>query len=281
MIKDLMVHLDGSGEDEVRLSHAEALSAFLGDARVTGLYTNLLPEYAYVLGAQSGYGGMEAVFALEKEIRDEGDRAIAKITERLFWPGASNEIRRIETWPSQVTRRTVSQARCADLFVATTPDRSSEGADWKELVEAVLFEAGRAIYLIPPGCPARKDIRTVLLAWNDSRPTARAISEALPLLKRATLVRLLTIEDPSSADRGEEASDIAAHLDRHGVRVEIVPVQGKDEDAGAIIRDEAAKLSADVVVMGAYGHSRLREWVLGGTTRDLVEKSERPLFLAH
>ncbi|MDR3460984.1 MAG: universal stress protein [Beijerinckiaceae bacterium] len=281
MIKDLMVHLDGSGEDEARLSHAEALSSFLGGARVTGLYTNLLPEYAYVLGAQSGYGEMEAVFALEKEVRDQGDRATAKITERLFWPGGSNEMRRIETWPSQVARRTVSLARCADLFIATTPYRPSEGRDWTELVEAVLFEAGRGVYLIPPGCPARQEIRTVLLAWNDSRSATRAICEALPLLKRATLVRLLSVEPLASANRGEEATDIAAHLDRHGVKVEIVPVQAKDEDTGAAIRDEAAKLSADVIVMGAYGHSRFREWVLGGATRDLIEKSERPLFLAH
>jgi len=280
MIKDLMVHLDGTGEDDVRLAHAEALSSFLGDARVTGLYTNLLPEYAYVLSAQSGYGGMEAVFALEKEVREQGDRAAAKITGRLVWPGASNEVRRIETWPSQIARRTVSQARCADLFIATAPYRSPGGSDWKNLVEAVLFEAGRGVYLIPPGCPARRDMNTALLAWNDSRSAARAISEALPLLKRVTLVRLLTIETPASASRGEEAADIAAHLDRHGVKVEIVSVEGKDEDTGAIIRDEATKASADVIVMGAYGHSRLREWVLGGATRDLIERSELPLFLA-
>lgn len=281
MIKDLMVHLDGGGEDAIRLAHAENLSALFDEARITGLYTNPLPEYAYVMGAQSGFGDIGPVIELEQQLRREGDRIVERLTARLSRPGAAHEVRRIDAWPSAIPDLAVSQARCADLFIATAPYRDEETRAWDHLVEALIFESGHALLLVPPQFPTRSALESVLVAWSDTAPAARAVSESLPFLKRASKVSLLSIEAPTNEDQGFRAVDLAAHLDRHGVRVELVTARGDDAEVGAIIRKEAAKAAADMIVMGAYGHSRFREWILGGATRDVAELATIPFLLAH
>lgn len=280
MIKDLMVHLDGGQEDATRLAHAESLSMHFAEARITGLYTNALPEYAYVLGVQSGIADMEPVLDLERQLRQEGDRVVAKLEQRLARPGAAHEVRRIDDWPSLIPDLACSQARWADLFIATAPYRD-EASAWNRLVETVLFESGRGLYVVPPGGPVRRELRTVLFAWKDTVEAARALTAGLPFFKRATRVGLLAVDTENEAGLAGQASDLAAHLDRHGVKVEIVVVKGDNGRVGEIIREQASKISADVIVMGAYGHSRVRELVLGGATRDLMERSEIPLLLAH
>lgn len=280
MIRDLMVHLDGGDEDGTRLAHAEALSAHFGEARITGLYTNPLPEYAYVLGVQSGIADMGPVLDLEEQLRREGDRVAEKLEQRLARPGAAHEVRRIDDWPSRIPDLVASQARWADLFVATAPYRDASST-WNKLVESVLFESGRGLFLVPPRCPVRNELRSVLFAWKDSVEAARALREGLPFFVKASLVFLLAVDTDGEGELGQQAADIAAHLDRHGAKVEVRVVEGKNDQVGSIIQDQASRISADLTVMGAYGHSRVRELVLGGATRDLIQHSRIPLLLAH
>ena len=141
MLKDVMVHLDGSEEDEFRLRHAEAIAAG-GQTRIIGLYTNTLPEYAYVMAIQSGLAPMEPVVELAERVRKTGDRAVAALTERCKGLAVPTEICRIEALPSEMPRLCVSKARCADLFVATAPYQREDLPIWDELIESVMFRVG-------------------------------------------------------------------------------------------------------------------------------------------
>ncbi len=278
MLKDLIVHLDGTEEDNVRLAQAEAIGLnFKG--HLIGLYTNPLPEYAYVLAIQSGLAPMGPVIEIEQQIRKEGDVAVGRLNERFKKMAGTNEVRRIDAGVSELPGLCASQARWADLFVATTPYRSNEG--WDALVEAVLFESGHAIYVVPEQFKVRGTSRNILVAWCNTRESARAFSEAIPFLRAATTVRLVTVETADGSDRPEDGANIAPHLSRHGINSEIRSVEAAGRSVSEVLLSEAHKMDADLIVMGAYGHSRLREWVLGGTTREMITGSDIPILIAH
>ncbi len=277
MFKDVMVHLDGSEEDEFRLRHAEAIAAG-GQSRIIGLYTNSLPEYAYVLAIQSGLAPMAPIIQLEERVRETGDRAISSLTERCKRISAPTEICRVEERASEVSTLCVSKARCADLFVATAPYQREELPIWDELAEAVMFEAGQGIYFVPRGAGARP-VRSVLVAWRDTRESARALAVALPFLKAATRTRIVIADAPAATQ--EQAKDLVAHLARHGIKADVAAIETGGKAVSDALLNEAHGMGADLIVMGAYGHSRFRERILGGVTREMIEKSDLPILMAH
>jgi len=116
----------------------------------------------------------------------------------------------------------------------------------------------------------------VLIAWNGSRESARALREGLDLISEATRTVVLIV-DPSP----DAAASVKAHLAHHGVVAEVAAVQSGDRRIADVILEEARNVSADIVVMGAYGHSRLREQIFGGATRDMLAASDRPILVAH
>jgi len=278
MFKDLMLHLDGTGEDEIRLAHAEAIAARFG-AHVTGLYANALPDYMIAFGGEPGFTAMSAVVEMEQRARAEGDVVLARLEARFKRLKAPHEIRRIAAQRVDIPRLGASQARWADLFVASAPYRNSDAHVGDRLLESVLFESGHAVYAIPPGHKPGKETGGILIAWQDTRESARAVAEALPFLERAAKTRLVTVDGEDG--RVGPALDVAAHLDRHGVEVEIMTVEAENKTVAEILIEEAHKLSADLIVMGAYGHSRFREWILGGATREMLETSDVPILMAH
>jgi nucleotide-binding universal stress UspA family protein len=276
MLKDIIVHLDGSEEGDMRLVQAEAIARNF-HAHLIGLYTNPLPEYPYVLAIQSGLAPAEPTFEFEQAARKRGDLAIARIKEHFAPLAFSHEIRRIDAGLSELPLLCASQARWADLFISILPYHGA--SSWDEVVETVLFESGHAVYLMPPQFKATGSARNVLIAWRDTRESARAIVEALPFLAAATHVRIVTIDVP--AERHESVSAVMAYLDHHRVKAEFRSARAADESVAAALLNEAHAINADLVIMGAYGHSRFREWVLGGTTRGMIERSDLPILLAH
>jgi nucleotide-binding universal stress UspA family protein len=275
--QDVTVHLDGTSEDEVRLAHAEAIAA-LGGGHLTGLQTNLLPDPV----AYSAEFGVAAIADFEEQVRQEGVRVHRRLVQRFQRLGVRNDLRLIEK-PSAVLGSAVArEARTADLFVATCP-RDGGGRDsWRGLVEDVLFEGGHSVYLVPPGVEPRSSIRTILVGWTDTREATRAIHEALPLLRLASAVELCHVQEPARGRMGgaEAMADIARHLSRHGVETRL-RIASEGRSVGSALLEAAARSGADLVVAGAYGHSRLREWIVGGTTRDLLEMSDVPILMAH
>jgi nucleotide-binding universal stress UspA family protein len=278
MIKDILVHLDGSAEDEVRLAHGEAVASAQG-AHLTGIFTNPLPELLITTPMDGGAATAQVLAEIEQQARLEGDTVNRRLSERLARLGVSNELRRVEATPGGLSAAVASQARCADLFVATRPYREAGAPLWDELIEAVLFGSGRGLLLVPPERPPQgRPVASVLVAWNQSREAARAVREALSFIEKATRTVILLV-DPEPDDAIEPG--IAKHLLRHGAAAEIANVEGRGHRVGEVILDEAGRVSADLVVMGGYGHARLRERVFGGATLEMLTASEYPILMAH
>jgi nucleotide-binding universal stress UspA family protein len=282
MIKTVLVHLDGTAEDELRIRHAEAIATSV-QAAMTGLFTNPLANVASFMPIDGGGVAAQVLADLDDEARRRGDVVEERLAERFSRLSVSNEIRRVDAPPGQLTNRAVSEARCADLFVTSRPYRIGEASPWQELFEAVLFESGRAIYVVPPERGPADVVRRILVAWRDSREAARAVAEAAPLLAQATRTAVVLV-DPATVVYGEKRApemDIAKQLNRYGTQVEVSLTESAGSTVGDVVLDQARRMSADLIVMGAYGHSRAREWILGGVTRDMLENAEFPIILAH
>jgi nucleotide-binding universal stress UspA family protein len=274
--KDIAAHLDGTPEDETRLAHAEFIAA-LFCAHLTGLYTNRLPDIADYSAPTSLITYVE----LENQLRADGEVVRKKLAERFERLGVPNELRKIEAMAGDLGRVVATEARWSDLFVASCPYGAGAGK-WSSLIEDVIFEGGHGILLVPEKIKPREAIRTVVIGWLNAREAARAIAEALPLLRLATATHLVCVEeDAAGAGPAMALFDIAAHLDRHGVTVNVKMISDAPRDAAEAMLKEAHRVSADLIVAGAYGHSRLREWILGGATRELIGRSDIPLLMAH
>jgi nucleotide-binding universal stress UspA family protein len=174
----------------------------------------------------------------------------------------------------------LTSAYCADLVVAGQADPELGMFSHSE---RLLFETGRPVLFVPFGSKAAKPPKTVLVAWKESRESARALFEALPLLKKAKTVEVILVDPRGGPDQGtSHAGDaVAATLSRHGIKVDVQIAPDGGMPAGTVIQDRAAELGADMVVMGAYGHSRLREMILGGVTRQMLQLMKVPTFMAH
>jgi nucleotide-binding universal stress UspA family protein len=194
-----------------------------------------------------------------------------------------NEIRRIDGTLGQITNDAATEARWADLFIMSRPYDTDGSEQWVSLFEAVLFEGGRGVLVVPPGHRPADAIRRILVCWRDTRETSRAIAEAAPFLARATKTVILTVdpEPKTGGDGSEPTADIAKHISRYGAPVEVSVVRSQGRDVSDVILEQARRISADLIVMGGYGHSRAREWIIGGATRDTLMGSEFPILMAH
>jgi nucleotide-binding universal stress UspA family protein len=277
MIRDIMVHLDGSPEDEIRLEHGQAIAA-AGRAHLIGIFTNLLPDLIVAMPMDGGAAAMQVLTELEDKARQDGDANAKRLTERLASLQVPSELRRLDETFGVLSAKVVEQAHCADLFIATRPYGEADSPVWTDLVEAVLFGSGRALLLVPPGRHRQGPIQTVLVAWNGSREAARALREGLPFIEQAARTVVLVVDPPSDTMPWAE---VEGHLARHGVVAEVITAESQDRHVADVILDEARRLSADLVIMGGYGHTRLRELVFGGATRDVLTASESPLLVAH
>jgi nucleotide-binding universal stress UspA family protein len=276
MIKDIVVHLTGSDEDEVRLAHAEPIARTF-NAHVTGLQVHPLPELFAIADPTAGVGVMDELIA---ESQQRAQAITEKLLARFTRFEAENDIKRIDAYPAGVGGSLAAATRTADLFIGTRPYGDPTGAEHIE--EEVLFQSGRACLFIPPkGIPSRQ-YATILVAWKDSRESARAVAESLPFLQQAHQVVVAIVEDQGASEqyRIEAGADIGRYLSRHGVSAEIRKIGGWVY-AGEAILNEAEQCSADLIVMGGYGHSRFREFVLGGTTRHVLAEARIPVLMAH
>jgi nucleotide-binding universal stress UspA family protein len=179
----------------------------------------------------------------------------------------------------QADRAVVAHARHADLtIVGQRSDDASE--DSNRLLEALIMESGRPVLAVPAYGKVERFGHHVLCAWNGTREAARAVADALPLLCQAEKVTILSIDPDQSAARLPGA-DIALHLARHGVAAEASTTFSGGLGVGDALLARASDLGADLIVMGAYGHSRAREAVFGGATRSLLDTMTVPVLMSH
>jgi nucleotide-binding universal stress UspA family protein len=272
-LKDLLVCLDSHPSVDSRLKLAIAL-ARQGGAHLAGLH--VVPR-----GPMPAYYTPETIEvsrSLRKKAAESFKRSIGRrFSEALRREGLQGELRVTE---GEVDEEAALHARYADLTIAgqLDPDRPLEAAVSPD--HLVLY-SGRPVLLVPYiGCSGAVGER-IVVAWNASREASRAVNDALPLLKRAKLVRILAINPERAGSHGEQVgADIALHLARHGVKTD-VSVLGTDIAEADMLLSQLADFGADLVVMGGYGHSRARELVLGGVTRHMLRHMTVPVFMSH
>lgn len=273
--KDILVHVDTAKSAAARLDFAAAL-AQRHDAHLTALHV-VPPPYipADIMG--TGVGAEVVTWHREQRDRRLADfrDLIAQVQQRH---GISIEQRVAD---GGIEPTILDHSRYTDLIVVSQP------ADLLDLEQPIQPSPGNLV--IGAGCPvlvlpaAGKEYIAaghVLIAWKPCAEAARAVRGALPLLKQAKAVTVLAANVDTSDQPRVAGADIATHLARHGVKVTVTPFTAPDMDVGSLLLARAADLGADMIVMGGYGHSRLREMVLGGVTYHILKNQFIPVFLA-
>ncbi len=279
MFKDILVHLNGTEGDEGRLVHAEAICR-AHDAFLTGIYLNIARVPLAV--GYAGFGTAPILADPQGATLATGDKVAQDLKERMEkLSGVSHELRRYDVYMGEAIEALCAESRSADLFVVAQP--YGKNAELSELTEALIFGSSGGVLIAPENSsPPKNGMKTVLVAWSSTKESARAVSEAMPFLKMADKVIVAMVDEGGAPEQfgKEPGADIARHLSRHNCNVELKHLTGWDNVAEALL-NEAEKSGANMVVMGSYGHSRIRQWVLGGVTRHILGKSPLPVLTAH
>jgi nucleotide-binding universal stress UspA family protein len=178
-------------------------------------------------------------------------------------------------------RTVIEQARSSDLVVISQRDAEWGQSSLFEDPERIAIECGRPVLLIPNHGAVKTPPQRVLISWNGSRESARAAFDATSVLKPGTDVTVAWFDPPPGVAGAAVGAELCTALARHGLTCEATEVRTTDGNVGAAIRREAAARGVDLIVMGAYGHSRLREFVLGGASRDIFANMDRPVLMSH
>lgn len=275
--KTILVHCDASPKTIQRLDLAIDLAERCG-ARLVGVHVRVPYDVPVFFDGTMPMDSLFAAYERAVEVDEAAASvAFAKATKGKHLP---TEWRVVD---GEVDAQLAIQARYADLVVLGQSDPQSETPAPAALPESVVLASGRPALVVPHIGARAKSGNTVMLCWNASRESARAATDALPFLQEAKKVIVLLV-DPKSTNNGhgaEPGADVATWLTRHGVEVTVQRDVAADSDVGAVILSRAADHDVDMIVMGLYGHSRLREMVLGGASRTLLDSMTVPVLMAH
>ncbi|UVS99470.1 universal stress protein [Burkholderia glumae] len=276
--KTVLVHLDDSAPCEVRLACTVEL-AQRHDAHLSGLY---LPPPGKPLPLFESYEAQEAADA-ERRLNHRRQHAREVFDNALARAGCRGE------WLAPLTRpvdAAVLHARHADLVVLGQHDPNApETEPARHFCTDLLMRCGRPVLILPHAGRPGPCGENVLVAWDQSREAARAVSDALPLLKRARFVTVETVHRARHVWPAEMPADnvsIAGFLERHGIRAAFATTRADPGwGTGGTLLNRISDLHADLLVMGAYGHARVTELLLGGVTRSLLQTMTVPVLMSH
>ena len=278
--KDLLVVLDSEAAARGRIDLASALAERF-EAHLVGLYPLPIPEAPRHLGYYDP--ALLAPFFEELRVRarDAANEVRESFEHVAGLRGISAEWREIPEGPEADP---ALHARYVDLTILgqLDPDRG-EAEMIRPRPDQVTLASGRPILVVPYAGHFETVGRRVLVGWNATREAARAVNDAMPLLVAAEMVTVLTIDAREGPHAHGElpGADISLHMARHGVKAEIERTVSADLSVGDVLLSRAADLGADLLVMGAYGHSRARELLLGGATRALLRSMTIPVLMSH
>ncbi len=229
------------------------------------------------------YAGANAL--IQQDSRNDAVKSAVTISEIINVRLQAEDIR----WAADegvvhlplLNRYVAGRARFADLVIMPQPYGDGKGAEYEAICESVLFDA-RAPLLVCPQKFENIDARRIVIGWNESPEALSAIRAALPVLKAADLVSIAVIDPPAhSPDRSDPGGPLSKMLARHGVTAEISVLSKSMPRVSDVLMRHMSDINAGLMVMGAYGHSRFREAILGGATRDMLQNIEQPVLFAH
>ncbi|WP_426163319.1 universal stress protein [Sandarakinorhabdus sp. DWP1-3-1] len=269
-MKSIMLHIHDDAEQGNRLQLALDL-ARLGGGHISCVQVAAVEPYA-----SDPYGGLFGLAAIIDTIHDQDKLARQAIEARLAREDVAWDWR---CFDGGVVETLIAQSRLADVLVVSQPMPGRHVHDHPlPIVGDVVLHTSAPVLVAPIGARGFKDDGNALLAWNGSAEAAHAMRLTVPLLKHAACVHVVEVGDDASGTPPVEA---ASYLVRHGIPCEVHDWPAKGRRTAVALLDAVAELDADYLVMGAYGHSRLRETVLGGVTRALIQSATVPLLLAH
>lgn len=278
--KTLLLVLDDRPGEESRTAMAIDLAKRF-DAHLVGLALVAEPVYPSMVTVELPVGLLES---RQQDLEARADKMLAGFAAATEAAGLSSvEQRKLVNQYEDVAGAAAMQARHADLTIIGQADVEKDDALVVEIPERVVLDSGRPVMVVPYAGRFEGLGKRALVAWNASREAARALAASLPLLQTMDEVEVVSI----NPRRGTHAHgdmpgvDIATVLARHGVRAEVEVLQGDSGSAGETLLSRAADRSSDLIVMGAYGHSRLREMVLGGATRQMFSSMTVPTVMCH
>jgi nucleotide-binding universal stress UspA family protein len=274
--KTILVHCDASRSTAGRLKIAADLADRFG-GHVIGLHV----RRAFQAPAFTDAGpAMDSLYrTYETAVRAEEATAAAAFRDAVGSKGLSGDWRVADGYVDEIL---MAQARVADLVIVgqAEPDGPPTTTP-SDLAEGVAMAAECPVLIVPFIGAAKPPGKTIMLCWNDSREAKHAAVGAMPLLAAAEKVIVLVVDAKTGRDREQPGADVAVWLARHGVKVTVQLDSAADSDVGGVILSRAADHDVDLIVMGIYGHSRLRERVLGGASRTLLASMTAPLLVAH
>jgi len=277
MVKDILLNLECDESRDNALDYAISVAEMF-DAHLAGVAfadRAILP----------GYPMLDIPSNVLTDILAESERAARSAIAR-FEAAAKRSLLSAE--PRLITESELgppdafsAMARRFDLSVVMQSD-DTRGAYNDILIEAALFGSGRPLIVVPYIQKDRLKLDRIVCCWDGSRAGARAVNDALPLLKKAQVAELFIVDNEKTMrEREIRGVDIGNHLARHGIKVEVKVASAADIDVTDAILSHVADCSASMIVMGGYGHSRLREFVLGGVTRGMLSTMTVPVFMSH
>jgi nucleotide-binding universal stress UspA family protein len=268
MIKDVMVRLDGGSGDDARLAAATPIAEIF-QSHITGLFLNIVPDDFNGANVNRAAQAPDAA-------RRAADAVETMLFQRLTQLQQPTNLRRFDvSGVLDISGTALPVVRTADTFVALRPnDRSNEPED---LIENLLFGTGRHLFLVPDDWKGFTPLDNIVVAWNGSRESARALAESLPFLHQASKVGVLVVEgEHQTKTDALNANDAVLHLRHHGINAIKYRAVGEEGETADVLIAECRSLGANLLVMGSYGHSQLHDLLPGSTTSRTLHRSPVP-----
>ncbi|MFZ0609539.1 MAG: universal stress protein [Xanthobacteraceae bacterium] len=276
MIKDIVVNLSVGEKAGPTGDYAISVALACG-ARLTGVafvYDPIVPI------SGTGYIPAEVIESQQSDNEAAAKAAVDRFAEATRRAGLSAEPLSLTASLSGAGDQFGRIARRFDLAVVGQAEPQASSVE-EIVAETTLFESGRPVIMVPYIQKAPLKLDNVMVCWDGSRQSARAIADSMPLLVKAGRVEIVIITNERGKQDEIEGADMGQHLARHGLKVDVHRITGGNIDVADALLSHAADSGADFMVMGGYGHSRLREFVLGGVTHSIFKSMTVPVLMSH
>ena len=267
-----------SKEDAQRVLDCAVPLAQAWGAHLVGIHAEPIPV-AY--SAAVGFPDVGVIETATEAAAERTKEVEALFTSRMKASDQSFDWHSLTSFSGDSSYAGATLSRAADLVIVAqrNPDWASDDAP---SIEGVLYESGRPVLVVPYAGPLTSAFSRILVSWNGSKEAARAVFDALPLIAEAEATEIFVVDPPEDGDEvGASASALAAALSRHGAEVTVATEASGGRGVDEVIRDRVTATGADLLVLGAYSHSWLRQLLFGGVTRTVLHTMQVPSFMSH